>query len=248
MSMERGVLAKAFVVLSTLGVNDRPQPLGVVTQQTGLNKPTVHRILKELITLGFVEHTGNGLYSLTGKLRRIADGQDYEQLVKVAEPHLDALHADTGETVNLGVLCGTRVAYLKVLETNHPLRRIEDPGMLYPYYSTALGRAIVAHLPKDNWKRMTTDIKLEAHTVNTITDPAKLRRVLQETLNDGYAIEREESDIGVMCLAYPIVIDDDVIAAVSITVPVARGEKIEKQLLKKLKKTVSLIKVDYAKK
>ncbi len=243
--MESGVLAKAFLVLETLAETDDPQPLGVVTRQLGLNKPTVHRILNDLVALGFVQSSGSGLYSLTGKLRRLAAGQDFGPLLDAAEPHLRKLHEDVGETVNLGVLRGTRVAYLQVLESTHPLRRIVEPGTLDPFHSTALGRAIVSRMPESAWRRMIHGVDLEARTTKTIVSEKKLHDTLIQARDEGFAVEREENDVGVMCVACPILEKGEVVvAAVSITIPVARGDAIEKKLVQKLRKVADSVRKD----
>ncbi|MEO0475860.1 MAG: IclR family transcriptional regulator [Planctomycetota bacterium] len=243
--MESGVLGKAFLVLEVLAAGDGPQALGDVTRQVGLNKPTVHRILNDLLALGYVESHGSGSYGLTRKLSHLAAGQDYGPLMQSAEPHLEALHELTEETVNLGVLRGARVAYLRVLESTQPLRRIVESGELDPFHSTALGRCIVSHMPEPSWTRLLRGASLESRTPATITSVKKLREVLHTSRERGYAVEEEENDVGVMCLACPVRDHYGVQAAVSLTVPLARADaKAQDKMLKDLKRCVKSIEKD----
>lgn len=240
--MESGVLGKAFLVLEVLAASDGPQALGEVTRQVGLNKPTVHRILNDLLALGFVESHGSGSYGLTRKLSHLAAGQDYSPLMQAAEPHLQVLHEQTEETVNLGVLRGARVAYLRVLESTQPLRRIVESGELDPFHSTALGRCIVSHLPEPSWARLLRGATLERRTPETITSVKQLREVLHTSREQGYAVEEEENDLGVMCMACPIRDGDGVQAAASLTVPLARAnDKARDRMLKQLKRCAAAI-------
>jgi IclR family acetate operon transcriptional repressor/IclR family KDG regulon transcriptional repressor len=115
--------------------------------------------------------------------------------------------------------------YLRVIESAHPLRRIAEPESTDPFYCTALGRAIVGHL--DDAQRgflLKQPHDFASRTPQTVTGPAQLAQILDEVKRSGYAIERDQTDVGVTCIGAPVFdAADQVIAAISLSVPSARA-------------------------
>jgi IclR family acetate operon transcriptional repressor/IclR family KDG regulon transcriptional repressor len=132
------------------------------------------------------------------------------------------LHSTLGETVNLGVLRQGRVLYLSVLESGHALRRVAAVQESDPFFSTALGRAIVAYDNAAVRDFLLRQVPLERRTPSTIIDPAALIRALDEARRVGYAIEQDQNDMGVTCIAAPLISRGMAIAAISLSIPTAR--------------------------
>ncbi len=236
--MESTVLTKAFAILETLATVREPVSLADLTQRLSLNKPTIHRILQDLIGLGYAESCGGGKYVITNKLQRLSHSRDTAKLIEVAEPILTRLHEKTQETVNLGILQQSTISYLMVLESPQALRRVESAGGTDPFHSTALGRAIVSHLPETQRERLIRGAELKSQTPNTIVNHDELEETLCESKRRGFADEWEENDVGVMCVAMPILIADEPVAAVSLTVPLARMNRSrERELVGELQET-----------
>ncbi|MCZ7647916.1 MAG: IclR family transcriptional regulator [Planctomycetota bacterium] len=223
--MESTVLTKAFRLLEVLG-EWRPaedgMPLSDLAEQTRLTKPTAHRVLNSLVGLGYAERLAGGRYRLTAKLKQVATGPDDRRLLAAAEPLLARLNAETGETVNLGVLRQGRVRYLRVLESRHPLRRVAEPHGSDPFHTTALGRAMAAFAGAAQQEQLLKHTPREQRTPYTVMDAERLRGILKETRKRGYAIEQDETDIGVMCLGAPVFDGEAVAAAISVSAPTAR--------------------------
>lgn len=207
--------------------------LGALAADVGLAKPTAHRILNALAKLGYIERMGSGVYRQTSQVRRLLNGRGDERLLAAARPILRRLHEQTRETVNLGVLRHGRVLYLEVLESPLPLRRVASANTIDPFHSTALGRAIVSHLSDEQRDLLLRSISPERRTPQTVIDPDELRRVLDEARERGFAIEENQTDLGVTCIAAPVFEADSVVAAISISLPsvraheAARGELID---------------------
>lgn len=217
-------LGKALHVLEVLATSDGALTLLEIVQELGLHKPTVHRILGELVEQGYVSRVEKGVYQITPKLRRLALGKMEDRLTEHADPALRALHQETGETVNLGVLRGTSVRYLRVIESTHPLRRIVEPNSTDSFYSTSLGRAITAELGDAAWDALITRTRLVARTTETVIDEKQLRKIHQRAHQDGYAVEQDQNDVGVTCIGAPLYEDEKIIAAISLSVPTARAD------------------------
>ena len=163
-----------------------------------------------------------GIYRLTPKLRWVAIGRSDRRLASIADPLLRRLHEKTAETVNLGVLRRNRVVYITILESSHPLRRVAEAHESDPIFSTALGRAIAAHLPDAKINHLFSTAAIEVRTPRTTRDEEELRRILAKVRRVGYAIERDETDLGVTCIAAPVLSEAQPIAAISLSVPSAR--------------------------
>lgn len=223
-TLEATSLGKAFHVLEVLAASKGALTLLEIVQELGFHKPTVHRILGELVELGYVSRVEKGVYQITPKLRRLALGALDDRLTEIADPCLRLLHDETGETVNLGVLRGTNVRYLRVWESTHPLRRIVEPNSTDPFYSTSLGRAITLQLTDDEWDALIERTRLVARTTETVIDAKQLRKIHQRTQQDGFAVEQDQNDVGVTCIGAPVYEAEEIIAAISLSVPTARAD------------------------
>lgn len=220
--MDTSSLGKAFHVLETLATAEGQMSLAAIVAELGFHKPTVHRLLQELVKLGYVSRIEKGQYQITSKLRRLSLGRLDDRLTEVADPFLRALHERTGETVNLGVLRGANVRYLRTLESRHPFRRVVDSNTTDSFYSTALGRSLTCRLDAGEWKSLLDRTKLVSRTPQTVIDPEKLTEIHHQVQSQGYAIENDQNDIGITCIGAPVSENDEVLAAISISLPTAR--------------------------
>ena len=209
--------------------NNGEQPLGTIASAVGQTRPTAHRILSSLVSLGFVDRKHDGVYNLTDKLRRIALGGGDARLVNAARTPLVQLRARSGETANLGVLRGTRVQYLHTISSEYSLRRIVTPGETDPFYCTALGRVMAASLPESTVLSMLRNTPLMSRSEQTETDPGRLLDLVRRAGQDGYAVEQDQTDLGVYCIAAPVRSGREWVAAVSVSGVLARlgGQSFE---------------------
>ncbi|HWL07866.1 MAG TPA: IclR family transcriptional regulator [Planctomicrobium sp.] len=221
--MDTSSLGKAFHVLEVLANAEGEMPLVAIVNELGFHKPTVHRLLQELVKLGYVSRIGKGKYQITPKLRRLSLGRLDDRLTEVADQFLRELHDLTGETVNLGVLRGTNVRYLRTLESRHPFRRVVESTNTDPFYSTALGRALTSQLSDAEWNELIERTKLIGRTPHTVVDPEELKKIHHEAQNLKYTIERDQNDIGITCIGAPVFENDDLVAAISVSLPTARA-------------------------
>ena len=220
------VVARTLDVLEVLAAH-RPLTLTELSRQAGATKGATFRILANLQERGYVERDpATGRYRLGLKLVQLgahaARGLD---LRTVARPILEDLQAECGETVNLAVPASDGVIYIDVVERAHGLRMSAEIGRRDPYHATALGKAIAAHWPEfeTQLEALVAHAPLVKRTPKTIVEPRALRRDLEEARARGYAIEDEESEIGVRAAAAPVADHGGaVIAAVSVAGPTSR--------------------------
>jgi DNA-binding IclR family transcriptional regulator len=219
--MSVAILAKAFSLLEALPTDAPGAPLNAIAARTGLPKPTAHRLLRSLIELGYaLQDAHSAGYHSAGRLV-VGGGRSEDRLRLRMLPIMRRLHRRFDETVNLGVLDGGTVRYLAVLQTTRPLRRIVDVDVSDPVHSTALGRAILAALPPSSRAEVIARCPLVARTPRTITSPKELEREIAASASRGYAVDDEENDEGVICLAVALP-GSEPSAALSVSLPTAR--------------------------
>lgn len=218
-----GVLVKAFRVLETMADMGEPAPLRDIAKATGLPKGTLFRVLQTLCVLGYISQIeASGYYHLTSKVTYLGRNARQEDLKMLVLPHMKSLHQQFNETVNLGVLEGTFVYYIAVIEARRALSWRVPAGTRDLFYCTALGRAIVAHLNPAQRETLVRHTTLKSRTAHTVMSQEKLDAILDETCRTGTAFDVEENDDGVVCIGAPVFVDDRVVASISVSIPSSR--------------------------
>lgn len=216
------VLHKAFLVLEAIGGLERPASLKELAELTQLPKPTLFRVLRTLGDLGYVSQDGSrGDYLLGAKLYQLARNGG-AAIRERALPAMEALHKELNETVNLGILQGDSIYYLHFIETTQSLRWQVRPGARDPFYSTALGRAVVAALPEQRRDKLLNRDWFAARTERTPTSREAIMAAIDATAKRGWAEDLEENDVGVCCFAVPLMAEGTPIAGISVSIPASR--------------------------
>jgi DNA-binding IclR family transcriptional regulator len=211
-----GGVDKALLALDTLaGFGAAGAPLATLAQAVGVSKPTLHRTLAALRHRGYAEQTPDGAYRLGPAA--LALGSTYlaeENLPALLHPALTALSEKTDELVHLGVLAGREVVYLDKVEPQRAVRVWSAVGRRRAAATTALGRALLSVQELD-------DAAL-ARFAGSDSSTERLREALAEARATGIAGETEENEVGIACIAVPLLRAGRAVAAVSITAPVER--------------------------
>ncbi|MEO9823709.1 MAG: HTH-type transcriptional regulator BhcR [Paracoccaceae bacterium] len=186
---------------------------------------TVYRILVTLEGRGLAEfyaeeqvwHIGPQAFVIGARfLRRTS-------LVERARPILRKLMHDTGETANLGSEQAGRVLFLSQVETHETIRAFFPPGTLSPMHSSGIGKALLAQMDDARLDRTMAGQALEAYTEYTITDIVALKADLKRARARGYALDGEEKNVGMRCIAAPVFdMNSEAIAGVSVSGPTSR--------------------------
>ena len=217
------MLEKAFFVVEAMEKLGVPVTLKRIADEVRMPKATVYRILQSLVSLGYIaQDPATGSYQLTMKLAQLGRVNRYDSLIIRATPYMEKLQATFNETTNLGVLEDSSVYYLHSIETTKPLRWIVKPGASDAFHCTALGRAIVAFLPEEEIGTLVKQIRFEQRTKRTPMDPQTVLRILDKVKEDGWAIDDEENDTGVLCVAVPLLHGQLPVASISISLPKGR--------------------------
>jgi IclR family transcriptional regulator, acetate operon repressor len=206
-------------VLDVLRARPRAS-LAQVAKAAGLPRSSAFRYLASLEARGYVERDGSdGVYRLGSAFAD--DGPRRRALSDAARPLLEALRDRFQETINLGVLEGTSVAYLEVLESPMAMRFAARPGDRDHVHSTSLGKALMAQLRDEDIRRILAAEGMVAVTPRTITDPDEFLRQLATVRENGFAVDYGENEEHGGCVAVAIA-GADVAAAISLSAPTAR--------------------------
>jgi DNA-binding IclR family transcriptional regulator len=195
-----------------------------LAKRLGLAKSTVHRLASTLLEQGVLEqNAGDGKYRLGLALFELGTlVRRQMDFTMEARPFLRTLMEKTGETVHLAILDHDSVLYIITHESKQALRMGSKVGTRAPVHSTAVGKALLAFQPEEEIARVIAR-GLPASAPNTVVDGKALRRELEQVRARNYAVDDEESEVGLRSIAAPIRSHSgNVIAAISIAGPVHR--------------------------
>jgi DNA-binding IclR family transcriptional regulator len=198
-------LDRAFAVLDLLGESETPLGLAQVASSLQLHKSTAHRFLMVLERHHMVERTTGGKFRLGLRLFDFGNRaiEQYD-LRERAQPHLRRLVAETEETAHLCVLEQARVIYIDKIEPARSVRMITRIGSSNPVHCTSVGKAILAFLPEERINDILRRTKFERFTQRTISSAEALRVEIEKTRRRGYAVDDEELEEGLRCIAVPL--------------------------------------------
>ena len=194
---------RQFALLEALAKMDRFATLQTVVEETGLPKPTVHRMLQQLEMAGMVQRDGDGRQYTTGlRLRQLAETVLLNNTVHGAR-HLvlRRLVEEVGETCNLTAFNGSEVVYLDRVETPAPLRFYLQAGSVVPAHCSATGKLFLAQMTPSQRRRLLGQVSLERFTPKTITDMDAIEAEIAIVKRDGVGYDREEYLPGLICVA-----------------------------------------------
>jgi DNA-binding IclR family transcriptional regulator len=219
-SLERALdLLEQLADAGELGVSE-------LAARTGLVPSTAHRLLGTLVARGYASQSAaSGRYLVGYKLLELASGlQDrLERLRTAAKPHLKAIQEQTGETTNLVVLEGRNAVYIESVSGTRSVRLFTEIGQAIPAHTSGSGKALLAWRAPEDVEALLGDAPLPASTPRTLTTLAALKDDLARIRRRGYATDNEEHELGVACVATPILDGaGQALAAISVSGPTPR--------------------------
>jgi DNA-binding IclR family transcriptional regulator len=219
-SLERALdLLEALATADELGVSD-------LAARTGLVPSTAHRLLGTLVSRGYAAQSpASGRYLMGYKLLELTSGlQDrLDRLRSAARPHLEAIQAQTGETTNLVVLEGRDVVYVDSVSGTRSVRLFPEIGRAIPAHTSGAGKALLAWREPKDIEALLGDAPLPASTPKTLTSLPALQEDLVRIRRRGYSTDNEEHELGVACVATPILDHAGApLAAISVSGPTPR--------------------------
>ncbi len=227
MAEQMGVqsVERTFRLIELLSAQ-KEMSIKALSDASGLHKATVFRLLGTLSALGYVsQNPKNEQYGLTSKLLRISSRfLEHLDVRTEVRPLLEALSADCGETVHLVERNDCHVVYIDKIEAaKNSIRMVSRIGLSLPLPCTAVGKAILAGHDEAEIRTVWDRCDIQKRTENTITDFDDFLREIEKTRERGFAIDNEENERGVFCIAATIPkFDENHEYAFSISAPLQR--------------------------
>jgi DNA-binding IclR family transcriptional regulator len=218
-----------------------------LAKELNMNKGTVHNHLSTLLAEEIVIRDGDK-YDVGLRLLELGGyARDSRMLYRVGEPEIERLANQTGELVNLVVEEYGKGVYIAFERGDRAVELNRYPGLRQPLHSTASGKAILAQLSEDRVDKIINRSGLEPETENTITDRDELEDQFQDILEQGYALDDEESVPGLRCVGAPIVDPDgNVPGAISVSAPTNRitNKEFHDEIPDAVRSTANVIKLN----
>ena len=213
-------------LLAVLAAFDRSAPalsLTEISRRAGLTLPTAHRLVGLLTTWGALERDASGAYHIGLRLWELgALSPRGLALREAAMPFLEDLYEATHENVQLAVRDGMEVVYIERISGRSAVGVLARVGAHWPLHATGVGLVLLAHSDPAVQEEYLAAEQLASFTPYTVTDPAKLRRLLAEVRHSGFAMSDRQITDDALSVAAPVRDPrGEVVAAVSVIVPCA---------------------------
>ncbi|HSB48263.1 MAG TPA: IclR family transcriptional regulator [Burkholderiales bacterium] len=215
-------------LLGALSRHGSPVNLKQLAAETRLHPSTAHRILAVLVGNRLVDRVEPGTYRLGFRLLEL--GNLVKSRISVRQealPHMQNLHQQLGETINLSVRHDDEVVYVERTTGNSSMMRVvQIIGARAPLHITAVGKIFLAEDGLETCGEYARRTGLPRYTDHTLTDADALARELDKVRRQGYAFDNEEAEKGVSCIGAGIYNDEGrLVAGLSVSAPSDRLNK-----------------------
>lgn len=217
---------KALVILETLAHSVEPMRLLDIAHLLNYNQSTTLRFLSSLMNSGYVaQEAETQRYYLTYKISRIANlHNSHQNIPSITHPYLVELSQAFSEFACISVEQQFSMVYIDVANTgDQVLMSRQQIGNTAPMHCTGNGKLLLSTFDEKKLAQLIERVGLRQYTPNTITSGERLREELETIRRMGYAMDNEECELGIRCIAYPIRdYTGQIIAGLSVTGPISR--------------------------
>jgi len=215
---------KAFKLLETFTSGQEEWGVRELAKKSGYNKTTTYRLLSTLVALGVVQKNKSDKYILGLKLFELGNLVSiHKSLRYFSKIPLENIAKEINETIHFGVLNNNHVLYLNKAESLQGLKVSTQVGSYQSAYCSALGKMLLAYLSEEELSNYFKEIDLVARTANTITTESMLREELEKVRGQQYALDMEELELGLICIAIPVFNrQNEIVASISASGPSSR--------------------------
>jgi IclR family transcriptional regulator, acetate operon repressor len=196
-------LERAFGLIESIADHGGRMGLSQLAAESRLPLPTIHRLVRTLVELGYLRQDLTRQYVLAPKLIRLGDTSS-RMLATWARPHLERIVNELGESANLAMLDGDQVVYVAHAQSRHSVRMFTEVGSRVMPHCTAVGKAILATMPPEEVRALLKRTGMPKQTETTFTEPGDFMRHLASAAEQGYATDEGEQEIGVRCIAVAV--------------------------------------------
>lgn len=226
---------RALKILDLFNEHTSELKLTEISEEMELHKSTIHSLLKTLEKHQYIDQNlENGKYKLGLKLiergNYVVSTIDIRQ---VGRNYLLDLSKKTGQTVHLGILNGQEGVYIDKIEGESAVIRFSRIGKGIPLHSTAIGKVLLAFREQNEAQQILKGYDFTKQTEYSITNEAEFLNQLEKVLHQGYAVDNQENELGVRCVAVPLLnFENKVVAGISISTLISQinDDKLEEYI------------------
>jgi len=199
-------LDRALRIIELLALHQEGMGVTAIGREVGLHKSTVHRLLAHLVAHGYIEKDdARPVYTLGLKFIELASLRlNQVELKTEAGPYLRRLAVRFDQPVHLAILADTEAVYIEKIEPQAHLRMYSQIGKRIPVYCSALGKALVSDWPLADLGALVQRLDYHPFTANTLRTPEALLAEIAVVQTRGWAVDDEEHESGIRCVAAPI--------------------------------------------
>jgi IclR family pca regulon transcriptional regulator len=222
-------VGRAITVLLEIARLERPVPLRELVLRLGWRKPTVYRLLRTLEAHGALRQVSGGGYVPGPTMITVGQAAlRAVELPEVGRRHLERLHGEIGETVNMAILVRDEIVIVDRIEDRQILGLRLSIGSRLPAYCTSVGHVLLAGLDDDEIGRRLADCRFDPMGPRTLRSIQGVLQRVHEVRERGYAINDGELAAGHLAVAAPVVDHEGkTVAAINVSVPLARVSRDE---------------------
>jgi IclR family transcriptional regulator, pca regulon regulatory protein len=209
-------LARGLAILRLLVDSGRPISIAEASRRTGMSRAAAKRCLYTLGALGYVAQEAKGFSTSTSALSLGRSFVSSSSLAGRAQPLLDALRDELGESCSLGILDDDYVRYIGRAETARIISINLRVGSRLPLYATSMGRVLLTSLPSARLASYLERVSLKPLTPMTQTDPEILRDIISTVAREGFSIVDQELEIGLRSVSVPVRNRSGIVAAINV--------------------------------
>ena len=200
----RGVISRAAAILASFRAGETELSLNDVARRTGLPTSTVHRMVTQFVTAGFLERGAAGGYRIGLRLFELgSQSPRVTSMAGVVVPFMQDLYEVTHENVQCAILEGHEALYIEKVYGPRSARTLTVRGGRLPLHATGVGKVLLAHAPQPFVDEVVA-AGLSRYTPHTITTDVGLRRALADVRRSGLAYAHEEVGLGLVSVAGPV--------------------------------------------
>ena len=218
-------LDRGLAIVEAVAASNDPVSLGELTARLGIDRSSVFRLAQTLRRRGFLAcPAGRKDYVLGPAMWRLAHRYNWgNMLIKVSHEHLKTMAAQTRETAHLAIREGKSALLIDHVEASHLIVVAGQTGESAPLHFTAHGKALLADSDQQELLALLGPGPLPSRTKKTITSIDELARASAEIRRSGFAVDDEEYQEGLRCIAAPIRAEDGaIVASIGISAPISR--------------------------
>jgi IclR family transcriptional regulator, pca regulon regulatory protein len=242
-------LSRGLDVIRAFGHDRQQMTLSDIARETGLTRAAARRFLLTLTTLGYARNDGRA-FSLTPRVLEL--GYAYMSglsLTEVAQPHVEDLVAEIHESSSVAVLDQNDIVYVVRVPTRRIMTVVISVGTRFPAYATSMGRVLLAGLAPEDLEKRLAETHFESFTRRTVTEPERLRAILDQVRVQGFAMTDQELEDGLRSAAAPIRDRSGAVVAAlnaSTQAPRVSMERLRRDIVPRVVETAQRIEADLA--